>query len=149
MPMRNFKPFKFPEANQPGRPDVHALQAALEKLRIPVDEGESQRGELGDETKKAIKEFQRRVKLRVDGVIGPKTAAGLQPEMAHAFFARSKTRTANLHEKLQRPGYEIDADKAKRRLYGASTEKALQHFLQLKTAPCQPNRGAQGSHRAG
>ena len=96
MPIRNFKPFKFPEANQPGRRDVQVLHAALKKLRIPVADEEIRRGELGDATKDAIKEFQRRAKLRVDGVIGPKTVARLQSEIAHAFIARSKTRAEDM-----------------------------------------------------
>lgn len=135
MPIRNFKPFKFPEANQPGRRDVQVLHAALKKLRIPVSEADIRRGELGDATKEAIKEFQRRAKLRVDGVIGPRTVAGLQSEMAHAFIARSKTRTGNLHENLQRLGYELDANEVKGRLYGTSTEKALKDFQQKHRLP--------------
>jgi peptidoglycan hydrolase-like protein with peptidoglycan-binding domain len=135
MPIRNFKPFKFPEANQPGRRDVQALHAVLKNLRIPVAKEEIRRGELGDATKEAIKEFQPRAKLRVDDVIGPKTVAGLQSEIAHAFIARSKTRTANLHEKLQRLGYELDAKEVKGRLYGASTEEALKDFQKKHRLP--------------
>ncbi len=135
MPIRNYRLFEFPEANQPGRRDVQVLHAALKKLRIPVGDEEVRRGELGDATKDAIQEFQRRAELRVDGVIGPETVAGLQSEMAHAFFARSKTRTANLHEKLQRLGYELDAGEVKTRLYGVSTEKALGDFQKKRRLP--------------
>lgn len=142
MPIRDFKPFEFPERN-PGRRDIGRLHAALKKLRIKVSEDEVRRGEIGDATKDAIKDFQKRNRLRVDGVIGPKTIAALQSEMAHSFFARSKPRTTKLHEMLGRLGYKLDNDEAKGRLFGKTTEKALKDFQkkQRLTADGRMNQG--------
>jgi len=90
MTIHNFKPFKVPEANQPGRRGIQTLNATLKELRIVGSEEDIGRGELGDATKEAIEELQRRTKLRAHGVVRPKTVAGLQSEMAHLLFTRSK-----------------------------------------------------------
>jgi competence ComEA-like helix-hairpin-helix protein len=127
MPIRNFKPFEFP-ARKPGRRDIDRLHAALKKLRIKVPEDEVRRGEIGDATTDAVKEFQKRTDLTEDGVIGPKTIAALKLETSHAFFAHSKTRTAKLHEMLGRLDYKFDNDEAKGRLFGKTTEDALKDF---------------------
>lgn len=114
--------------DKPGRKDIASLHAAFKKLRIEVAPEEVSRGELGKTTEAAIRAFQRRVGLAVDGSLSPETVDRLNVELEHVFYTGSKTRTQKIQGMFQRLGYEIDADEVKGRTFGASTEKALKAF---------------------
>lgn len=127
MPPTRRIPFKIPGA-APAARDISALHGALKKLGHAVPGSELKSGTLGDATKTAIRDFQTRVGLNVDGRISAKTVAAIDRELAHVFFAKSKTRTAELHEMLARLEQLIDPVERNTKAFGTSTESALKAF---------------------
>ncbi|QDP95438.1 hypothetical protein FOE78_05525 [Microlunatus elymi] len=92
--------------------DSSALTAALRKLRVPA----------GPE---AIRTFQERAGLTATGHVDAPTAAAMNQELAHRFFADSKTRLAKVQQLLVRTGAQIDPAELKARTLGPTTEAAL------------------------
>ncbi|MBE3200237.1 MULTISPECIES: Tc toxin subunit A-related protein [Parafrankia] len=93
-------------------PDAPALHAALRKLRVPA----------GPE---AIRTFQERAGLAATGHVDDATATAMNQELAHRFFADSKTRLAKVQRLLVRTGAQIDPAELKARTLGPTTEAAL------------------------
>lgn len=124
-------PFKI-SGRAPTARDIGALHAALKKLGHEIPDSELKSGALGEGTKTAIREFQIRNGLNVDGKISGKSVGAIDRDLAHVFFAKSKTRTAELQEKLARLGQQIDPAERKARTFGASTEAALKAFQKSK-----------------
>src|SRR5262249_41403285 len=92
------KNLRVPEGDN--KRDIARLQAALNRLDLPIAPRDLNRGEFGESTKAAIREFQARAGLADAGDITPETVDLLRLELEHAFVARSKTRTGRLQEML-------------------------------------------------
>jgi len=120
-------PFKIP-GGAPAARDISALHGALKKLGHDVPTSELKSGAVGEATKTAIRDFQNRTGLPVEGRITANTVAAIDRELAHVFFAKSKTRTSELQAMLARLGQQIDPAERNARAFGASTESALKAF---------------------
>jgi peptidoglycan hydrolase-like protein with peptidoglycan-binding domain len=127
MPPTRRIPFKIPSRALAAH-DISALHGALKKLGHGVPASEVKSGALGEATKTAIRDLQTRTGLPVDGRVTANTVATIDRELAHVFFAKSKTRTAELHEMLARLGQQIDPAERNTRVFGASTKLALKAF---------------------
>lgn len=110
------------------RPEVAKLHAAFAKLGHRVSQDEIQRGVVEDSTRAAIRALQTRAGLAPDGDLSVATIAALDTELAHAFFAQSKTRTFRIHEMLTRVGLQLDTEEVEKRRFGPSTAKAIAEF---------------------
>lgn len=128
MPPTRRTSFRFP-GGAPTARDISDLHTALKKLGHPIPASELKPGALGEATKAAIRDFQNSTGLLVDGRVSANTVAAIDRELGHVFFAKSKTRTSELHEMLARVGLQqIDPAERKARSFGASTEAALKAF---------------------
>jgi peptidoglycan hydrolase-like protein with peptidoglycan-binding domain len=117
-------PANIPTAGKP----VGELHTVLLKLKLDVKPSDLARKEMGASTIEAIRTFQARTGLPVDGTLTPNTVAKLNAELAHNFVVQSKTRTQRLQDMLQRAGQTVDPQEIKSRKFGPSTEQALKQF---------------------
>ncbi len=115
--------------------DVAALHGALAQLRLPVAPGDQAGRRVGLTTQAAIAQVQTAAGLPVTGVVDGATAAAVQAQADHAFYARSKTRTARLQALLGQAGFPVDAAESKARTLGPATTAAIQAFQQAQDLP--------------
>src|SRR5262249_47004857 len=120
------KNLRVPEGDN--KRDIARLQAALNRLELPIAPPDLHRVELGESPKDAIKKCQARPAPAATGEITPETVARLRLDLEHAFIARSKTRTGRLQEMLVRTGAQLDPAEVKGRVFGPSTVEAIKRF---------------------
>ena len=92
--------------------DPPELNVALRKLRVPA----------GDD---AIRTFQRRAGIAASGRLDSATVTAMNGELAHRFWADSKSRVAKVQQLLVRTGAPVDPAELKSRTLGPTTTAAL------------------------
>jgi len=129
------KNFNFPH-NNPSRKEISMLHSGLQKLGFVISPIEIQRGELGDATKIAIKEYQSDAGLQATGELSVDTIKQFRKDLEHRFYANNKTRIEKIHKMLGSIGIDVDIHERNKRMYGKNTEGAIKEFqrkLGLKT----------------
>ena len=116
--------FDFPRDN-PTKKDIGNLHAVLKKLKLEIDDEEVNKNVLGVKTSGAIKKFQKKSGMTPDGKLTSQTIDQINIELAHVYYAYSRTRSKKLHTMLERLGYKLDKEELKNSIVGESTEKAI------------------------
>jgi peptidoglycan hydrolase-like protein with peptidoglycan-binding domain len=104
------------------------LHAALTELELTVAGGELSARSIGETTIDAIKIIQKRNDLTADGELDAQTLVAINTELFDVHHTLSKTRTARLHELLERLGCPVSSDEVRSRTAGLSTRKAVESF---------------------
>ena len=113
--------------------DPPELHVALRKLRVPA----------GDD---AVRTFQRRAGIAASGQLDSATVTAMNSELAHRFWADSKSRIAKVQQLLVRTGAHVDPAELKSRTVGPTTSAALGGRAAVRRARRQAGgRRADGS----
>ncbi|GAA2310548.1 hypothetical protein GCM10009853_080050 [Glycomyces scopariae] len=113
---------------EPAGGDVAALQAALTRLRHPIDADELADARLGPSTRDAVRRLQAGAGLIRSGVVTPETAGQIKRELEHRYFTDAPYRAAKIQGLLTALGHRIDPAEIADRKVGATTAAAIQQF---------------------
>ncbi|CAM4076720.1 neuraminidase-like domain-containing protein [Zobellia nedashkovskayae] len=111
--------------------DAVSIHRALRTLNLKVDKKEVVSKTLGTSSVDAIKSFQKKHKLKATGTMTERTVTVMNELLADAHYTNSKTRTARLHDILERLEIPIPIEEKKKRFSGPQTRKAIEKFQKM------------------
>ena len=125
------KKLNFPQYTR-SRADIANLHTAFKLVKLNVSEEEIAKKRFGQSTQNAIKDFQKRHKLPVDGNLDEATLSILNDELFDIHHAVSKTRTKKLHDLLDKLELPVATDEKNTRKFGEDTRRAIKLFQKQK-----------------
>lgn len=120
------KTLKIKAIANPVKKEITELHLALNKLNLKVASTEKTSKVIGQSTKDALKEFQRKNNITASGKLNKATLNVLNTELEDAFYTKSKTRTARLHDLFEKLTVNIPKKEKQDRVSGAATRKAIE-----------------------
>lgn len=108
--------------------NISDLHLAFKKLKLDIVDDEIIHKRIGDTTIDAIKNIQKKNKLKVNGKLNEKTLEALNTELFDVQHTLNKTRAKKLHNLLLKVELPIDKDELKKGVVGESTRKAIELF---------------------
>ena len=116
--------------------DVANIHSALRTLNLKVDKKEVVSKTMGESTIKAIKSFKKKHNISSKtGTLTKKTLEVMNEVLADAHYTNSKTRTAKLHDLLERLEVSVPLDEKRSRITGPKTRKAIEKFQKMAGLP--------------
>lgn len=115
--------------------DVTNIHTALRTLNLKVDKKEVISKNLGTSSIDAIISFQKKHKLKATGALTERTVTVMNEVLADAHYTNSKTRTAKMHDLLERLEIPVPLDEKRNRISGPKTRKAIEKFQKMAGIP--------------